>query len=200
MGLLPACNPAIQQAVQVAQALATLVNNVTAKTCSIAPDGRTIGLNGALGILGGVAGSAEIVLDYHTGQAMLVLAGGFGTTGAAAQVGVSTGFIFGQGDSVPNYASGGNSSVSASLPSGLGITLTSNSGGITGNPLNLNALSATAAQIGVSAGLVSLTGGFSVIAQNTIAQIPLGSYLTGPAAALVTPLDALFYGFQSSCH
>jgi hypothetical protein len=132
--------------------------------CSALPSGSTTSLNGALGVFGGVACSAAIVLDYQTGQATLVVSGGFGVSGAAGQIGASTGFIFGQGDPVPNYASGGNSTVSASLPGGLGLVFTANSGGLTGNPILLNALSATAAQIGFSAGLVSLTGGFGLSA------------------------------------
>ena len=183
-----AINAAISAVQQLHQAL-----------CNAAPDGRTIGLNGALGVLAGVAAGAEIVFDYHTGQTTLVLSGGMASTGAAAQVGASTGFIFGTGDAVPNYASGGNTTVSASLPSGLGGSITMNSPGTLGNPANLNGLSATAVQIGLSAGLVDMFGGFSVMAQNTLVQVPLGSLITGPASALSAPFDVAFTAFQQIC-
>jgi hypothetical protein len=164
--------------------------------CNAAPDGRTISLNGALGIIGGVSVSAEVVLDYHAGTATLVASAGFGPSGAAAQVGISTGFIFGTGNSVPNYASGGNTTVSMAIPSGLGVSVTANSGGLTGNPAMISALSATAVQVGFSVGLVSLLGGFSAAAQNTLTQIPLGTVGFG---ALATPSDYVFWGLQQEC-
>jgi hypothetical protein len=83
---------------------------------------------------------------------------------------------------------------------GLGLVFTANSGGLTGNPILLNALSATAAQIGFSAGLVSLTGGFAYSRKNTIVQVSLGSFVNGPAAALAIPADQLLTAFQSTCH
>jgi hypothetical protein len=169
------------------------------RRCETAPDGRTISLNGALGVLGGASLSAEVVFDYDSGEVTLVVSGGFGASGAVAQVGVSTGFIFGQGNSVPSYTSGGNTTVSASLPSGLGISITSSSGGLTGNPTALSALSATAIQVGYSAGLVSLLGGFGATAQNTISKISLGNFTTGLAAVLANPADSALYTLQRSC-
>jgi hypothetical protein len=167
--------------------------------CSAAPDGRTLGLNGALGVLSGVAVSVEIVFDYITGNATLVVSGGFGLLGAAAQVGLASGFIFGAGDAVPKYASGGNTTVSGSLPSGLGVSVTANSGGLTGNPFQLDPSSATAVQLSYSLGLVSIFGGFSAVAQNTLLQIPLGSYISGPAMVLANPFDTFLYGLQQAC-
>ena len=166
--------------------------------CDIAPDERTVGLNLALGVVGGVMVSAEVVLDYHTGQATMVVAAGFGASGAAAQIGASTGFIFGKGDSVPNYASGGNTTVSASVPSGFGISITANSGGLTGNPAAFQPLAATAVSIGYATGLVSLLGGFGAFTQNTLTQVPLGSFISGPAAGLAIPADSLLYLLQTS--
>jgi hypothetical protein len=64
-----------------------------------------------------------------------------------------------------------------------------NSGGLTGNPAVLARLAATALQIGYSVGLLSLTGGFAAIAQNTLMQISLGSFVAGPAALLSAPAD-----------
>ncbi len=166
--------------------------------CDLVPDGRTEGLNFALGILGGVTLSVDIVFDYHTGQATLVVSGGFGVSGAAAQLGGSTGFIWGNGDSVPNYMSGGNTTVSAAVPSGLGLSVTANSGGLA-NPIAVNPAAATAIQMGFSVGLVSLLGGFGATAGNTLQQIPLGNFMGGVATGLATPVDTVLYGIQHLC-
>ena len=169
------------------------------RLCDLAPDGRTMELNGALGLFGGAAASLAVVFDYHTGQASLVFSGGLGVSGAAAQIGVSSGFIFGAGNSVPSYMSGGNTSISASLPGGVGVSVTTNSGGITGNPTQLAPASATAVQIGYAAGLVSLLGGFGATTQNTISSVSLGSFRTGPAAIFASPIDSALTAVQQGC-
>ncbi len=178
--------------------------------CSETPGGRVVGLNGSLGVLAGVAGSAEIVLDYSTGQAYLVLSGGMGAFGNGAQVGASTGFIYGAGDPVPSFASGGNTSATVAFNLGLltdgllGVlnltaTATANSGGLTGDPTNLNFQSATSYQIGLSLGLINNRVPSSGTATNTVDVISLGSFLTGPAALLASPVDSLLASIKQGC-
>jgi len=167
--------------------------------CDLVPDGRTLGLNAALGIIGGASGSAEIVFDYHTSQATLIFSGGLAATGAGAQAGASGGFIWGAGDSTPNYASGGNSAVGVSIPSGLGVSISTNSGGMTGNPLQLDPKSATSAQLTYTAGLVSLFGGVSIGAQTTFKSVSLGNFVTGGASILAQDFDFALLAIQSQC-
>jgi hypothetical protein len=143
--------------------------------------------------------SADVIFDYHTGQATLVVAFGMSSSGTGGQITVSSGYILGEGDAVPNYASGGNTTVSYSLPSGLGISVTSNSGALPSNPLVLQPVAATALQGTFSMGLVSLLGGVSVAQQSTIKQVPLGSFILGPASALVDDVDRMFTLAQVAC-
>src|SRR5581483_456569 len=161
---------------------------------------------------GGASGSAEIVLDYNTGQASLVLSGGMSANNSLASAGVNTGFILGGTDAVKNYAAGGNSSatvaipVPAELPTSLNFTGTANSGGITGNPVDIHPDSAAALTIGVSIGALNSFVPGSVGAQNTARIVPLGSFTSGGATAaalfglgVVTAGDYAMTALHTTC-
>jgi hypothetical protein len=164
------------------------------------PDGRTISVSGSLGVIAGVSVSGELVFDYHTGTATLVASAGMAANGGGASASVLVGYIFGSGNAVPNYTSGGNTTVSATLPSGVTAAVSASSGGITGNPLTVSPVSATAVQAGFSAGLVSLLGGMSGSTQNTVSSLQLGSFLPGgPAAGSAATFDTAFFLTQQIC-
>ncbi len=54
-----------------------------------------------------------------------------------------------------------------------------------GNPIATKPLAATAVQLTFSIGLLKVLG--SGVASNTVKQVPLGSFTTGPAGALANP-------------
>ena len=105
-GLLPGCSPAVQAAVQSAEALATFVNNATAKTCKGLPDGIVMSVSGSAFAGLGVSGSGEVVFNMNTGQISAFASLGPITGGAGVQGGLSaqTGFIWGLGQSNTNYS------------------------------------------------------------------------------------------------
>ena len=89
--------------------------------------------------------------------------------------------------------------MSRSLPGGLGVSITSNSGGLSG-PATLNPNSATGYQLSFAIGLTRVLAGFGAVAQNTIRQIPLGSFVDGVAGGLTIPgVDAGLYLLQRGC-
>jgi RHS repeat-associated protein len=165
--------------------------------CSAVPDGRTIGVAANLGFLGGPMVSAEVVLDYHSGNASLVLAAGMNAIGSGASIGASTGYIWGQGDSAESYKTGGSTSASFTV-AGVTYSATTNSGGITGNPAALAPMQATAVAFGMSLGMQSFLNA-GVAASNTVKIVELGSFVTGAAANMAWANDYVGYGLQQAC-
>ena len=72
------------------------VQKVKKAVCSALPEGRTVGVSGGIGGIGGQTGSLELVVNYNTGQVSGFVSGGFqaGWNGVA-QASASTGFIYG---------------------------------------------------------------------------------------------------------
>ncbi len=72
-----------------------LLSRITGKVCSAIPQGQVLSTGGALGALGAVGGSANLVTNYNTGQTTLSFSGsvGGGWNGAASGS-VSAGYIF----------------------------------------------------------------------------------------------------------
>jgi len=119
------------------------------KICSAIPSGRTVGVSGGLGLVGGPTGGGEVVINYNSGQVSAFAFGGaqVGWIGGA-QASIYSGFVYGLNNSNSNYSggfTGGNGGA------GVGGFAASSSGGLTGgaqglipNPRNVTAVGATA--------------------------------------------------------
>jgi RHS repeat-associated protein len=170
-----------------------LVQKIKSAFCKTLPSGRTIGVSGSTGGIGGVPGSVEIVTNFNTGQTSAVASGGVlvGWNGGA-QASVNAGFIWGLGNNNANY-SGGFTSGSASggvFTGGFGIFGSSSSHGLNGGKPDFRVTSA-----GVSWGgsLIPLpTGGVSFT--GTSQPVNLGS--AGPPSNLG---DYLMYLLRRPC-
>lgn len=163
--------------------------------CEAVPEASTVGLTGSLGIVGGQAGTLELVTNYDTGEQSLFASGGpqFGFAGGASG-GVMFGFIQGLAGSNANYQ-GPFSNASGSVGP-FGLTLSATSQGLNG-PLKLSLPTAATVSIGKS-----LLFPFSVTGSATNYSKPLGvgNLLTNPTPfAPKTLLDLLFYLARRPC-
>lgn len=132
--------------------LLTLPERIGEKICNAIPSGRTVGVSGGLGLVGGPVGGGEIVINYDSGQMSAFAFGGtqVGWIGGA-QGSAYTGFVYGLNDSNSNYSGG---FTGASGGKGLGGFVQSSSGGLTGGPMPNGEVKAG----GVSVGGSVLTG------------------------------------------
>lgn len=167
------------------------LSKVASAVCSAIPQGRTEGFGGSVGAVGGQTGTAEVLINYNTGQASAFLSGGIqvGWNGGA-QASAFTGFVYGLGKSNSNY-SGGFTTVAVS-PAVIGGYVSASSGGLTGNPLQLTNGPRV---VGVSASVNLLgTPTATVSATNYSRPLNLGNFLT-----YSNPIDLGLYLARQVC-
>jgi RHS repeat-associated protein len=113
----------------------TLAQRIKQKICSSIPSGRTVGLSGGLGLVGGPVGGGEIVINYNSGQMSAFAFGGaqVGWIGGA-QGSAYTGFVYGLNNSNSNYSGGFTGGNAGALVGGFGAA---SSGGLTGSTRDL---------------------------------------------------------------
>ena len=102
---------------------------VKSKVCAAIPQGRTMGVNGSLGLVGGQTGSLETVVNYNSGQVSVFASGGLqvGWSGGA-QASVLTGFLWGDLKGDNSGYQGGFTTVAGSATAGGGY-ISHSSGG-----------------------------------------------------------------------
>ncbi len=170
-----------------------LIGGIESSICSTLPQGRTFGISGSVGGVGGQTGSVEIVINYNTGEMSGFASGGLlaGWNGVA-QASVSSGFIYGALNGDNSGYSGGFSAFQGG--DGPGFFRASSSGGLTGGVSGMipdGNVTAAGASFGVSA-IPLPTGGFSVT--NYTKPLSLGR-----SRALWSPIDYLFYWARRGC-
>lgn len=116
-----------------------ILSKVKSAVCSATPNGRTVGVNGSLGLIAGPVGSVEQVVNYDTASVSYFASGGLqaGWNGGA-QGNVFGGVIYGdlgssnQNCSGPfNTVSGSGALVGGYAQSGGGIKVFGGSTGVT---------------------------------------------------------------------
>jgi RHS repeat-associated protein len=159
--------------------------------CSAIPSGRTTGVSEALGAVGSVEYTAEVVTNYNTGETSGFVSGGMqGGWNGGAQATVFTGFIYGLGSSNSNY-SGGFTTLSGGA--GLGGFISKSSGGLNGKASGI-VPSGKVTVVGASVGsslIPGPTGGVAVT--NYSDPPPMGNL--SPS----NPLDLAFYAARQAC-
>jgi RHS repeat-associated protein len=156
---------------------------VKQRVCSAIPEGRTIGVSGGIGGIGGQTGSLELVVNYRSGQVSGFASGGFqfGWNGVA-QGSVTTGVINGDLRADNSGYKGAFNSVSFN-PAVLGGYASASSGGGTN-------------VVGGSAGL-NLLGTPTLTISRTYYTKPLS---LGKYWALANPVDLGFFFAKQACH
>ena len=149
------------------------------KLCGLLPAGRTVGVNGSLGMIGGQNGSLQLVVDYDTGEISGFATGGLqlGWNGGAAGS-VSVGWVYTSpgGQFSPRDFSGSFKNVYGSAGEGPGGSVSWSSGGVR----------AVSVSVGVS--LTGATGGVSYTA--TSKPLPLGDVWT----QMMSPIGLADFG------
>ena len=166
--------------------------------CSLIPSGRVRGASGATGILGGLEGGGEIVVNYDTGQTSAFAFGGVhaGVNGALSGT-IYTGFAYGlQGDN-SNYSQGFTGFQSSlGLVGDVAIFANSSAKGgfVKGAPGVVPDFQVTVYGAGVSANLMDLpyTGNANTTYYSNPQQI---GRFTGFGL-----LDYVFYGARRICN
>ena len=118
--------------------------------CSLLPEGRVSGISGAFGLVGGLSGSVETVVNYNTGEVSGFLSGGLhaGYVGGLSGSGF-LGAVRNLGNSNNNYA---GPFTNASVGAGpFALTASASSGGLT-NPgtLSKNGVQVVSGSVGAS--------------------------------------------------
>jgi RHS repeat-associated protein len=164
------------------------------KVCSALPQGRTVGVSGGIGGVGGQTGSLELVINYNSGQIS-----GFASFGlqvgwnGGAQGSAFTGFLYGQLNSNNSGYAGGFSTISGSVGP-FGGFHSSSSGGWTQGAQGLvpnGNVTATGASIGAS-----LIPPFTATGSATIYSRPLS---LGKYWALGNPVDGGLFLARQVC-
>ena len=173
--------------------IGSVVGGIQATVCSALPQGRTFGVSGSAGGVGGQTGSLELVVNYNTGQTSGFASGGLqaGWNGGL-QGSVFSGFIYGGLNGNNSGYSGGFTAVQGGA--GLGFFRASSSGGLTGGVKGVvpnGNVTATGASFGASL-IPTPTGGVSVT--NYTKPLSLGKGL-----GLSSPIDLLFYLARRGC-
>jgi RHS repeat-associated protein len=162
--------------------------------CSAIPDGRTVGLTGAIGLHGGGTGSVEIVLNYNTGELSAFASGGlFGGVNGGASGGPFAGLIYGLGNSNANFSKG-FSGVAVSAPGGIGGFIESSSESPQ-NPFKLNLLTGPKV-IAASWTPSVLTGGTNAMGTATYASPPLS---LGHQFLAYNTFDSMLFTLRKLC-
>lgn len=184
-----------------------VVQKVKRAYCSALPEGRTEGVAGTLGIIGGATGSVERLVNYNTGEVSGFVSGGFqGGYNGGASVSIETGFVYNLGNSNSAY-SGGFTTASASYATpvpftSVGVFTSASSGGFSSTPasaINFSPGGAKVVGISTSAALFGRYG-FGVSATNYSQPIALGNMLTNPASSpLAEILDVALYVSRQVC-
>ena len=162
---------------------------IKSAVCSALPAGRTTGVSGGIGGIGGQTGSLELVVNYQSGQVS-----GFASAGlqlgwnGGAQGSVFTGFIYWDLGANNSGYSGGFTSLSANA--GVGGSLSVSSGGLNG-PTNFRPVSVAALNLGTSL-VPGPTGTAS--ATNYTQPLSLGKFW-----ALSNPLDLTLFLAAQVC-
>jgi hypothetical protein len=158
---------------------AGFLQDVKSKVCSALPQGRTTGVSGGIGGIGGQTGSLELVVNYGSGQVSGFASGGLQLGwNAGAQGSAFTGFIYGDLQADNGGYHGGFTSLSGNAR--VGGFLSVSSGGPNA-PLIFRPVSVAGVSLGVS--LIptpTLTGS----AVNYSNPVQLGKYW-----ALANPAD-----------
>jgi RHS repeat-associated protein len=145
------------------------IKNAVKKLCSVLPDGSVNSVGNYWGAVGSVGGSLDVVKNYNTGEVS-----GFATGGGQAgwnggvSVTLSTGMVWGLGNSNANYSGGfkgGN--VSVSIPDVPGVS-------VGGSVMHGNG-GVTVASVTAGASLLGRFG-FGGSYTNTSAPLALGSF------------------------
>jgi hypothetical protein len=168
-------------------------SRLRSKICSAIPQGNTTGVNYGLGIVAGGTGSAEIVVNYNTGQVSGFTSYGVqaGLTGGA-QGSVFSGFIYGP-------LQGNNSGYSNGFTSGtyswsaFGIFGSASSGGVAGNPLAFVPGGVKVGGVSIGGNLLGVTPNGSLSATQYSQPLQLGKYWA------FSPLDWALYGARQVC-
>jgi RHS repeat-associated protein len=163
--------------------------------CQNIPEGRTFGLSGGIGLVGGQTGTLEIVVNYNSGQVSAFASGGpqIGWNGGL-QGALITGFIYSLGNSNASY-SGGFTNVSASVgPVGI-FTALSSGGARSPTAIKLNRPNVVGGSLG--ANILGSPATATAAATNYSQPFGLGSVFNNPY--LTTPLDYVLYAARQLC-
>jgi hypothetical protein len=163
-----------------------LLAKVVAKVCSVIPQGQALSVGGALGALGAVGGSTNLVTDYNTGETTLSSTGSLGAGwNGAASGSISGGYIFSTSQFSNSGYSGTFYTASASSPAGPGgFVSTSGTTTVVGGSMGASLLptatgglsvSQTSGQIG-STWLTAILMSQSIVASSTLARMACNAH------------------------
>jgi RHS repeat-associated protein len=178
--------------------LPSLLTTIKNDICSALPQGRTVGVGGGIGGVGGQTGTVELVTNYNTGVSSLFVSGGVqaGWNGGA-QASAFAGFIYGNLGPNNGRYSGGFTTLGASVGPefSVGAYVSASSGGLNGGPSGVVPSQGGIRVIGASVG-ASLLGPVTVTGSLTNYTNPLAS---SPFGALSNPLDLGLFLARQVC-